>query len=168
MTDPDFDFSVLSEFRSRRVAGGAEPLLLDRLIEPLQDRGLIKPRGRQRTDSTSVLAAVRVLNRLERVGETLRAALNSLAVVVPDWLQAHAPPEGYERYGQRVGNYDLPKTETARTVLAAVIGADGQYRLQALEAAVDRAWLQEVPALKTLRQVGSEQSIEEQGKLILR
>jgi transposase len=54
---------------------------------------LLKPRGRQRTDSTHVLAAVRTLNRLERVGETMRAALDSLAVVVPDWLRTQAPPE---------------------------------------------------------------------------
>jgi transposase len=168
LTDPGFDFSVLSEFRSRLVAGGAEHLLLDRLIEQLQDRGLIKPRGRQRTDSTHVLAAVRVLNRLERVGETLRAALNSLAGVAPDWLQAHAPLEWYDRYGRRVENYDLPKTDAARKELAAVLGADGQHLLQALEAAVDRAWLQEVPAIKTLRQVWSEQYTEEQGKLTWR
>jgi hypothetical protein len=37
-----------------------------------------------------VLAAVRTLNRLERVGETLRAALNAVAVVAPAWLRALA------------------------------------------------------------------------------
>ena len=64
---------------------------LDILLTRLQDLDLIKVRGRQRTDSTHVLAAVRDLNRLERVGETLRAALNSVAVVAPDWLQMDAP-----------------------------------------------------------------------------
>jgi len=44
---------------------------------------MFRPRGRQRTDSTHVLAAVRVLNRLERVSETMHAALNGLAVVAP-------------------------------------------------------------------------------------
>jgi transposase len=58
----------------------------------LRDHGLVKARGRQRTDSTHVLAAVRGLNRLERVGETVRAALNEFAVVAPDWLQALALP----------------------------------------------------------------------------
>ena len=33
-----------------------------------------------------VLAAIRNLNRLEYVGETLRSALNALAVAHPDWL----------------------------------------------------------------------------------
>jgi len=58
---------------------------------------------------THILAAVRDLNRLERVGETLRAALNSVAVVAPDWLQRRAPPEWYERYGRRVENYSYRK-----------------------------------------------------------
>lgn len=65
------------------VAGQAEQLRLDTLLDRVRELGLLKKRGRQRTDSTHVLAAVRVLHRLERVGETLRATLNALAVVVP-------------------------------------------------------------------------------------
>src|SRR5207302_2722537 len=126
LTDPGFDHTVLSEFRCRLVHGQAELRLLDTLLERCRELGLIRPRGRQRTDSTHVLAAVRVLNRLERVGETLRAALNGLAVVAPDWLRTVVPAAWYERYGSRVENYDLPKTETARRQLAATIGADSQ------------------------------------------
>jgi len=113
LMDPGFDHTVLSEFRTRLVDGHAERVLLDTVLRRAQALGLFYPRGRQRTDSTHVLAAVRVLNRLERVGETLRAALNSLAVVAPDWLGNVVPAVWYERYGSRVENYDLPKTETA-------------------------------------------------------
>ena len=70
LTDPGFDHTVLSEFRARLLTKDAERLLLDILLERLRKLGLIKRRGRQRTDSTYVLAAVRRLNRLERVGET--------------------------------------------------------------------------------------------------
>ena len=112
LTDPGFDHTVLSEFRTRLVRGSAELLLLDVLLERLKSEGLVKARGRQRTDSTHVLAAVRVLNRLERVGETLRAALNELAAVAPEWLRDVALPAWYERYGRRVENYRLPKTES--------------------------------------------------------
>src|SRR5262249_2173790 len=73
-------------------------------LDRCRELGLIRPRGRQRTDSTHVLAAVRTLNRLERVGETMRAALNDVAVLAPDWLQALAPAEWYRRYGGRVEN----------------------------------------------------------------
>src|SRR3954451_17861321 len=65
LTDPGFDHSVLCEFRSRLLAGGAEERLWGELLEACQARGLLKARGRQRTDSTRVLASIRALNRLE-------------------------------------------------------------------------------------------------------
>src|SRR3954451_24815939 len=79
LTDPGFDFSVLSEFRSRLVEGGAEHLLLESLLEACKERGYLKVRGRQRTDSTHVLGALRVLSQLEQTAETMRATLNALA-----------------------------------------------------------------------------------------
>ena len=91
LTDPGFDHSVLCEFRSRLLAGSAEERLLGRLLDACRARGLLKARGQQRTDSTRVLASIRALNRLELVGETLRAALNELAVAAPDWLRGMAP-----------------------------------------------------------------------------
>jgi len=45
-------------------------MLLDKMLTHLRSRKLLKPRGRQRTDSTHVLAAIRVMNRLELVTET--------------------------------------------------------------------------------------------------
>ena len=158
--DPGFDHTVLSEFRTRLVEGGAEVLLLDALLERLKAEGLVKVRGRQRTDSTHVLAAVRVLNRLERVGETLRAALNELAAVAPEWLRKTAAPAWYERYGRRVENYRLPKTEAARAALAAEIGADGQLLLAALDAAAKK-WpeLAQLPKVESLRRVWAAQYI---------
>ena len=88
LTDPGFDASVLSEFRGRLVAGGAEEHLLDTLLALCREQKLLSARGRQRTDSTHVLGAVRSLNRLECVTETLRAALNALASAAPEWLRA--------------------------------------------------------------------------------
>ena len=93
LTDPGFDASVLCEFRARLIAGAAEELLLTKLLSICQEMDWLKARGRQRTDSTHVLAAVRMLNRLERVGETLRAALNEVAAGAPDWLCARVPVE---------------------------------------------------------------------------
>jgi len=156
---------VLSEFRSRLVEGKAERLLLDTLLQRLRDKGLVKAKGRQRTDSTHVLAAVRGLNRLERVGETVRAALNELAVVAPDWLQALAPPVWFERYSRRVENYLLPKSDTARLELATAIGADGSQLLAAVDAAVEQPWLAQLPATQVLRQVWETQYVPEEGHL---
>src|SRR5499426_4456025 len=102
LSDPGFDFSVLSEFRDRLLAGSAAELLLEKVLERCRGAGLLTARGHQRTDATHVLAAIRVLNRLELVAETLRAALNALATVAPAWLQGLAPLAWYERYGKRI------------------------------------------------------------------
>ena len=72
LADPGFDASVLSEFRTRLVTGGAETLLLDTLLALCREHKLLVARGRQRTDSTHVLGAVRALNRLGCAIETLR------------------------------------------------------------------------------------------------
>jgi transposase len=168
LTHPGFDHTVLSEFRSRLVEGKAELLLLDPLLARCRELGLLKKRGRQRTDSTHVLAAVRVLNRLERVGETLRATLNVLAMAAPAWLQALAPAEWYERYGERVENYDLPKTDRARAELASVMALDGQLLLSAIDADTEQSWLREIPAVRTLRRVWAEQYEEREGRLFFR
>lgn len=167
LTDPGFDHTVLSEFRTRLVAGDAGLLLLDSLLQRLQEQGLVKTRGRQRTDSTHVLAAVRTLNRLERVGETMRAALNEVATVAPEWLQAVAPASWYDRYGRPVENYRLPKTEAARQDLAATIGADGQQLLGAIDAAAEQPELALLPTVQVLRQVWAAQYMTEDGRMRL-
>jgi transposase len=79
LADPGFGHSVLWEFRGRLLAGEAARRLLARVLDTAREGGLLKAHGRQRTDSTHVIAAVRDLNRVELVAETLRAALNAIA-----------------------------------------------------------------------------------------
>jgi transposase len=153
LTDRGFDGSVLSEFRSRLLDGAAETLLLDRLLAWCRERKLLRARGRQRTDSTHVLAAVRALNRIELVGETMRHALNSLAVVAPAWVQALSQPEWVARYARRTEDTRLPKGQEAREALALAIGMDGDALLRATYAPDTPAWLRQVPAIQTLRRV---------------
>ena len=62
LTDPGFDHTVLSEFRKRLVAGNSEQVLLDTMLTLFQERGWLKARGKQRTDSAHVLARIRALN----------------------------------------------------------------------------------------------------------
>jgi transposase len=153
LTDSGFDASVLSEFRTHLIAGAAESLLFDTLLQWCRDRHLIKTRGRQRTDSTHILAAVRALNRLEVVGETLRHALNSLAVTVPAWLRAVSLPEWRDRYVRRAEDDRLTATQAARAALALTIGNDGWRLLAAIDDPGAPRWLREIPAIGILRRV---------------
>ena len=153
LDDAGFDASVLSEFRTRLIQGNAEHLLFETFLTTCRDAGLLRARGRQRSDSTHVLAAVRALNRLECVGATLRHALNSLAVVLPDWVLAHSERDWVERYGPRFLDGRLPESKIEREALATLIGADGCTLLTAIDAADTPGWLRDVPAVQTLRQV---------------
>jgi len=153
LSDPGFDFTLLSEFRLRLVEAGAETLLLDRLLEVCRERGWLKAGGKQRTDSTHVLARVRSLSNLECVGETLRAALDDVARLAPDWVVQQITPDWVERYSHRVENYRLPKAESQRRALAQQIGADGMHLLHAVRQPDAPAELQELNSVHLLQQV---------------
>ena len=192
LSDPGFDFSVLCEFRARFLAhpphGVREPsaassaassatssatssalpaadpaaFLLERLLARFQEAGLCRPRGRQRTDSTHVLTAVRTLNRLELVGETLRHTLDILVVVAPEWLRHHLPPLHTELYLRPFAEWRLPEGKGEREKLAHQIGEDGYALLAALDAPEAPAYLREVPVVVTLRQVWFQQYYREE------
>ena len=100
-----------------------------------------------------MLAAVHDLNLLELVAETLRAALDDLAAIVPDWLRAVAQPAWFERYGRRVDEYNLPKSQDKRVALVRQIGADGVLLLEALERPTAPAAARDLPMVQTLREV---------------
>ena len=168
LSDPGFDASVLVEFRNRLLANNEESLLFDVLLTRLREHGYLKMRGQQRTDSTHVLAKVRSLNRVEGVGETFRAALNSLAVVAPEWLKEQWQDEWIERYEHRIEDYRLPNGKQAREAYAVLIGKDGARLLDAAFAQTAPTWLREVPAIETLRRVWVQHFYWEAGELFWR
>ncbi|MFJ7273260.1 IS1182 family transposase [Kitasatospora sp. NPDC098663] len=157
LADPGFDFTVLTGFRDRLVAHGLEEKVLDLLLERLAELKLVASGGRQRTDSTHVLAAVRNLNRLEFVGETLRAALEAIAVAAPGWLASWMDPSWQERYGARIDSYRLPSEEDKRVQLTQRIAADGYLLHEAITSPTAPGWLREIPAVTTLRVVWLQQ-----------
>ncbi|MCL7453533.1 MAG: transposase [Anaerolineae bacterium] len=163
LTDPGFDYTLLHEFRQRVLDNGAERQLLDVVLELFKTRKLLKARGRQRTDSTHVLAGIRDLNRLELVGETMRHALDSLAVVIPDWLREQVPVQCFDRYGQPFSDWRLPKSQEERDALAETIGRDGLQLSQVLGQSPDWSWLRTIPAVETMRQVWVQQYWVEEG-----
>ena len=123
------------------------------MLERFKARGLIRARGKQRTDSTHILAAVHDLHLLELVGETLRATLDDLAAIVPDWLRQIAQPVWFKRYGRRIEDYRLPKRREEREALAIEIGLDGFTLLDALEVPNAPAAARQQPMVGTLRDV---------------
>ena len=150
LSDSGFHYSVLSEFRSRLIAGGAESRVFEVLLAHFRSRGWLKERSRQRTDSTHILASIHALNRLELVGHTLQHALNVLAVAAPDWLKSHVSPDWGERYSRPLDEFRLPQDKAGRLALAEQIGADGLRLLVGLANEPDAEYLAHLPAIQTL------------------
>ncbi len=165
LSDPGFDQSVLSEFRQRLLAQGAEERLLNKLLAVCRERGWRKAGGKMRTDATHVLAAVRSLHHLETVGETLRAVLEELAEVAPDWLLSWMPSEWFQRYEGRMDSRRLPKKEAERRRLAEQIGRDGARLMQALTQADVPATARELESVQVLQQVWTQYYEEREGQL---
>ena len=163
LTDAGFDYSVLCEFRARLLDGRAERLLFNKLLDLCRERKWLRARGRQRTDSTHLIAAVHASNRLQCAIETLHQALNSLAIVAPDWLRARAQQEWAERYAMRAFDHFIPHDKAERQAHAELIGTDGDLLLSAITASDAPHWLREVPAVETLRRVWVQQYYIKEG-----
>jgi transposase len=161
LTDPGFDSSVLCEFRARLLAGSAEQRLLDAILDRCRERGWLKARGRQRTDSTHVLGRIRALNRLLCAQETLRHALNVLAVAAPEWLLPNSQAAWRERYGRRCDESRVPAGQEQRRAFAQRVGEDGRALLAAVDSPGAPAWLRHVSAVVTLRLVWLQQFYQE-------
>ena len=157
LTDPGFDFSVLSEFRDRLLAADAQLAPLNHLLSVCREKGLVKARGKQRTDATHVLAAIRTLNRLECLGETLAHTLQQLLRDAPVWAKASIPAEWWERYAARFDAFRLPSTLPKQAALAEQIGRDGRQLLQWVQASTTPPAVQAHPAVALLRQVWIQQ-----------
>lgn len=151
LTDPGFDHTVLTKFRKRLVEEEQQTILFDVVLQSLVEHGLVSSGGAQRTDSTHILSSVRELNRLESLGETMRAALNALSLVVPHWIQAHIPDDWFLRYDRPFEEFRLPKKEKERDKLILQLGKDGYLLLDWIYESTDFPWLKEVPAVDFLR-----------------
>jgi len=151
LDDAGFNFSVLSEYRTRLVQHEAEGRVFEALLKDLQGLGLLKRRGRQRTDSLAVLTRVRELTRLELVVETLRVAVQALLAVEPVWTRATVPPTWEARYGARCVAERL--SERDRAEVQTETGRDGQWLLDRLAAPTTPSGLARLPQVEVLRTV---------------
>ncbi|HEY6275069.1 MAG TPA: transposase, partial [Streptosporangiaceae bacterium] len=164
LEDEGFDFSVLSEFRSRLAEGGMEAVLLEVLLARLGELGLVAAGMPQRTDSTRVLGRIRELNRLELAGESVRAALEALAAAAPGWLANVIDASWQQVYGQRVDGIRLPESAARRADLAVRYGRDGYHLLRQVRAPGAPGWLAGLPAVQALRQIWIQQFCLDQGE----
>ncbi|WP_329370205.1 hypothetical protein [Streptomyces sp. NBC_01483] len=122
------------------------------MLERLKEAGLVKAGGRQRTDSTHVIVCVRRLNRIESLGEGLRAALEEIARTSPGFIVPLLRPGWDERYGRKVGISRLLRRKNASAdKLVEQIGVDGLSLLDTIDADPTAAWMSQLPQVTFVR-----------------
>jgi transposase len=170
LTYAGFDPSVLSDFRDRleRREGEGARRVLDKLLARLKEIGMLRAHGTQRTDSLSVLGAVRDLTRLELAMESVRLALRALQDDAEGlaWLLASFLAERLDEWSERYAHWtqeerlvreggEAGRREAAR--LAAVSGEDARTLLKALQEPTTPARLRTLPAVVVLASMFEQQ-----------
>jgi transposase len=153
--DPGFDHRILSDFRARLVEQEAVKLVLEPILTLCRESGWLAPGGQDRSAETHVLSAVRRLNSLESVGETLRAVLNAASEVEPEWVRQTVPASWFDRYVHRFELARFPRRPAALEQLRQQVGQDAWFRLGALQDKSTPAAVRElavVPLLQTIWQ----------------
>jgi transposase len=140
-------------------------LLLQTLLDRYREVGSVRERSDVRTDSTHILASIRNMNRLELVGETLRAALNILSSVDPVWLSSKVDGDWYLRYARRFERGRLPNSREGIIAAAEQIGRDGILLLKEIWGPITSEYLHNLPAVETLRRCRVSQFWTDQGVL---
>lgn len=159
LEDEGFDASVMSDFRGRITANDASDLILASVLQAAKDQGLLKHET-QRSDSTHILAAVRDLNRLEFVHETVRTTLETIALCDFEFVNSIARKEWNERYGSPCFNFRIPKSENKKAQWLSAIAEDGRYLLEEIEKNASPA-LKSHSSVQTLKTVWQQQIIFE-------
>ena len=101
-----------------------------------------------------MLASTRTLGLLELIGETLRAALNEIATLEPQWLKSVVPPVWHDHYDKRVEDTRLPRGDKEREQYARAVGENGFMLLALLEAPTAPPALGRLPKVAALRRPG--------------
>lgn len=164
LEDAGFDFSVLSEFRDRLMDGKAEKRVFEKLVEEIRSMGLIKERGKQRSDSIAMLVKVRRLSRIEMVVETLRLAVVELVEANREWCEEIIPPSWEEQYSERFVRQRYSEQEWQE--YEAKIGNDGAWLLKRLGNGGAPAELKGLPKVQVLSTVWAQQFREAQGQMV--
>jgi transposase len=152
LTYAGFHFTDLYAFRVRLYEHQEERRLFEEVLEKLKGMGLIKTRGKMRTDSSHVLGVVQRLTQLELVRETLRVALRASREVAGEWVEHSLPPSFCEAYAVRRSEYGLSNEEVQAQLLQA--GKDGYWFLEQVDHSAPEVvrGLAEIGVLRTVLQ----------------
>lgn len=149
-----FHFTDLYAFRQRLLASGWERKVFEQLLEKLKQLGLLRVRGKMRTDSTHILGMVEWLSRLELVLESIRLALRAASEAAMQWAEENLPATFIEVYGERISTYGMSDEDIAIGWKRA--GKDGFWFITQIDQTAPEP-VQQLTEVELLRQVLAQQ-----------
>lgn len=156
LTWTGFHYSDLCNFRKRLIEHEREWMVFERMVTYLRERGYIRERGKQRTDSTKIIGLVARLSRLELVCETIRVTLGALVEADGAWVKKHLPVSFVDKYSRRRSDFRLSKVEVQQRM--GETGQEGYWLLDQVEAHGSDE-LKALTEVKQLRRVLEEQFV---------
>jgi transposase len=111
MNEAVFDSTVLVRFRGKLLEHEEGRLLFERILQGLQEAGLVSRRYKQRLDSSHVLGMIAKMSRLECVRESLRLALRELDLILGEGGRPEFWEVLWERYVESKLDYKTPEVE---------------------------------------------------------
>lgn len=158
-----FHYSDLCNFRKRLGAKGQERLVFERVVVYLREQGYLKSGGKQRTDSSRIIANVMRLSRLELIWETLRLTMSALISSDVPWTLRYIPSSFTDTHARRRSDFRLNKEEVKAALEKA--GQEGYWLLEQLRL-YGTETLQSLTEVEQLRRVLDEQyDCDEQGQV---
>ncbi|MBM4432306.1 MAG: transposase, partial [Chloroflexi bacterium] len=124
------------------------------ILSKLKALGLIRDRGKMRTDSTHILGVLHRLSQLELITECMRVALQAALAAAPKWCERELPQAFQEAYAQRQWQFGLRDAEVKAK--CAVAAKDGFWFLHVVDTASPKV-VRKLPEVATLRTVLSQQ-----------
>jgi transposase len=155
-----FHFTDLLAFRKRLLEHNQERLVFEQVLLKLNGLGLIKKRGKMRTDASHILGVVERLSQFELVMESLRVALKAVMEVAQDWAKQVLPAAFCEVYSQQQSEYGLSESQMRTQLVQA--GQDGFWFLTQIDKSAPTL-VGQLPEVEVLRKVLQQQFPEGPG-----
>ncbi len=149
-----FHYSDLCNFRKRLLEHESERSVFERVVTYLRESGYVQAGGKQRTDSTHILGAVRDLSTVELVRETLHVTVCALISADAPWTVRYLPSSFVELYASRQRLDWTSKREMTEHLQR--MATDGEWLWRQLQQ-FGTATLQALTEVRTLRRVLNEQ-----------
>ena len=156
MNIPGLTQKTLCEYHQAQFMEEAHQRILQTLLDRLVEDGSLSQGEGRPLIARQVLTAICTMCQLDEVTKAMHQALETLAVMHPEWLREIALPYWYDRYNRGRRRATISFFDPKWNTNALEIAGDMQYLLKVIDLLSDPL-LADLPEIKRIRQIMGEQ-----------